>query len=286
MSAKGQNPETEVVSTQWSGEFAAPLLPEAEFGTRLSATRDISLAAEVADIGIDTVDPKYDARLKKSLFESGLYIDRGYHRVREVKNGYNYIVFPGEEWLQIALSPTQLSNRTYTRAQDADRKKPPAEKAASRADLREIAERSAGHMLEGQLKRLDALHTRVELEADLLRLLFREVDYGNLAHFSPAKMDALRILGHNSIHQAIEVSFINTKAGDATIDGVHRAAQHRLYGRELSPAARRTAWRGLVSMAGKYAEARRQEIITSMHKSEEALEVYGPALDRARAVGE
>ncbi len=274
---------SEVLTAPLPPNLEAPELPENLDRNRIiTAGSLLRILSETVEVDLSSVSTADIDNTAPKVIEYGLYIPKEDPRFRKSKHTYEEVVFPVEQWLEIARSPSDLARHMYSRTQKVNAKRPPETRVDDRDVMHATAMRAGGHTLEERLVKLDGLYNSTFDELDALRRLHTELKFWFQARYRAENLDVLRKVGHNAIHRAAEVSVVNTKKKNVDVDGIHRAIHYKLYGPQSTSNRRVKNWRQFTYLAGTYAKRRIDAIITSMHATEASLDEYGPFLDTKR----
>lgn len=184
------------------------------------------------------------------------------------------VIFPPDEFKGIGYYPKALAKRVRTDTRAANLS------AADRDEVDEKAGRSAGHTLEGYIKKMNGLQNGLFDERNMLRSLFKDLTTPAWqAHYKARNLDKKRKQADEKIHKTAEVASINLNLGNTAIEGLHKAIKFNLYG-HLTQDQLVESWLRYIVMTGRYASARIDRLVSSIAASQSELGRYQEFLDR------
>lgn len=211
--------------------------------------------------------PGYDRRFMDSRTEQLVRVAPKKEKQQEG------VVFPAEEFPSIARNARDLSYHMMARTRGAN--------AANkdRIDVDGRVGRSAGHIMEDKIKKMNVLeNSLLKNRSDLLIPLYRETYSDWQSHFKAENLDKKRKEFDEQLHYTIETASINQDIGSTAIKAAHRAAFSNMYRRGSSKEIN-NSWQGYVRMVGEYVSKRVAKIEISRANCHEQLAEYQPFLD-------
>ncbi len=217
-------------------------------------------------------------QVRPEHLERYLYVPPARALEADAVNVYRGVVFPSDEFLQVAHNPGGLAARAKAAADKANRERP-IEERQSEDVARATSRRAAGHALTGKVDGMGVLVGKLTERKVSLFSLVNELHDPQRVYAKAVELDALRQIGEEAIHDTIEVATLNMDGLSTTdIDDMHAAVRFNMYGHSGHNTRRLGYGLRYVIMASKHTRAKLGATEKSLEFTQAKLKPYLPDL--------
>ncbi len=244
-----------------------------DFQRRIASSALIKLVTDTAPPDPSEVTERDLRVMSPNQISSGLYVPEA-RSPQDTPNSFKGVVFPADQFLVIARSPSDLARHTRTRTLRAH------ERTDDKYQADQSANRAAGHVLKSHLSKISTLETSLHNEEEKAALFSRELHgargTGYYSHHSFEKLQPIKASVESAIFDALNVAATTHKWDKEKTERARKTILYQLYGID---SRRVKNWIGYTDVVKNYAHARGIVIAQARRSVATELAQYQPFLD-------
>lgn len=246
---------------------------DVDLSRRMAASTIIKLTSEVLDLDPGSVTERDVKVMSPRVIVSGLFVPDGVD-TGDIPNAYKGIVFPPDEFLIIARSPSDLARHTRVRTMSA------RSQTADIGAVEAASMRSAGHMLERKLAKLTSLREAILTEKSKISAFSGELHSANntafYGHYNAKNLMIIKAEVEGSIFRALHIAATTHGWDKEKLGRAESTLKFQLYGKE---SRRVRNWINYTDMVRDYTHKRGAITNIVMRDVKTELKKYRPFLD-------
>lgn len=197
--------------------------------------------------------------------QAGLYVP---DRARNVPNSYLGIIFPDNEFLAVAKSPSMLANHAAAKVRKAKTLDPHKDEV----EIQALTE--ARQTLEEFLRKQTNVGEAIDSETTALRAIYLATQAPDKRRFTEQNWNQLRPIADVAIRKAIDVAARFHEWGSSRTTGVKRAVEYEMYGHSGHNNRRIANVRAYTHLVGTYSVARGKAVDVAVKRTQKELDKY------------